>query len=90
MNANKAWEITQKVNRDRWFNNSIGQINAAVEAAASVGKSETSLSIDPLIVGAENLKEANELLQMIDRWLIKNEYITCITPLGRLQISWEQ
>lgn len=90
MNANKAWEFTQNYNRDQWFINSIDQIDVAVEAAASVGKSETTLSIDPLIVGAETLKEANELLQMIDRWLIKNGYITHITPLGQLTISWKQ
>ena len=88
INAQIAFEAAQKVNRANWLKAAAERLSDQILSVANTGKRELTCSTDDLIVGAENLSEAGEMLCYIDGILGELGYDHIIKPDGTLIIGW--
>jgi len=88
INAQIAFEAAQKVNRANWLKAAAERLSDQILSVANTGKRELTCSTDDLIVGAENLSEAGEMLSYIDGILEELGYDHIIKPDGTLIIGW--
>lgn len=88
INAQIAFEAAQKVNRANWLKAAAERLSDQILSVANTGKRELICSTDDLIVGAENLSEAGEMLSYIDSILEELGYDHIIKPDGTLIIGW--
>lgn len=88
INANVAVAKSQQFNRDCWLKSAEKELSSKILNAAETGVREYSTSFKDLIIGAENLEEAGEMLTFLCKSLAKAGYTHKITPNGTLIISW--
>jgi len=88
INAQMAFEAAQKVNRANWLKEAAERLSNRILSVANTGKRELTCSIDDLIIGAENISEAGEMLSYIDKILEELGYDHIIKPNGTLIIGW--
>lgn len=88
INAKKAFEIAQSVNRANWVKATTERISDQIISATQFGKRELQICFKDLLIGSENLVEAGEMFVLFANELNKAGYSHVITPIGDLIISW--
>lgn len=88
INAQKAFELAQSVNRANWVKATTERISSQIVKESQFGKRELHVCFKNLIVGSENLVEAGEMFALFSNELHKAGYDHIITPSGDLIISW--
>ena len=88
LNIEIAIEAAQKVNRDAWLKNAESKLSNQILSAANVGKRDLVVDINDLVVGAEDLCEAGEMLIFICKALDEGGYKHVIEPDGTFIVSW--
>jgi len=88
INANVAVAKSQQFNRNCWLESAERKLSGKILDVAATGVREYSISFKDLIIGAENLEEAGEMLTFLCKSLTKAGYTHKITPNGTLIITW--
>lgn len=88
IDAKLAVEAAQAFNRENWLKDAGVKLSEKILAVASRGLREMSFNINELIVGAENLYEAGEMLAYLNKQLTESGYDNVIEPNGVLHITW--
>lgn len=88
VNAKIAVENAQKFNRNNWLKDAGKKLSAKILAVAETGRREITFDFNDLIVGAENLYEAGEMLAYLNEKLTKSGYTNVVEPNGTLHITW--
>ena len=83
-----AIKAAQKFNRDAWLKQTESNLSKQILTAANVGKRDLVIDINNLVIGAEDLCEAGEMLIFICRTLDDGGYKHVIKPDGTFIISW--
>ena len=86
--AAEAVKKSQEVNRENWLKAAGAKVSEDILKAAGTGVRELSVNFKDLIVGAENLEEAGEMLTFINKELATNGYKNVIEKNGILHITW--
>ena len=86
--AQKAINEAQRVNRNNWLKAAGNRISDMVMNEARTGKRFVNICLNEFIVGAENLEEAAEMLDMLCDDLKEHNFGHKITPDGELYITW--
>lgn len=86
--ASIARNNAQSFNRNQWLNHAMDKIANTIIPKSNVGLRSTTFSIGQLIQGAENLHEAGELLQLLQKEFVTAGYTVKIDIDGNLTISW--
>lgn len=88
MKREQAYLLANQVNGKSWQNAASQRVNNIIEEAALNGAYSVEIELNDLIVGAENLREAREMLIAIEDYLNNQEFDSKITIDGTLLISW--
>ena len=74
--------------RDQWVKATKEKMSNLIEEKAKAGLRELEFSLNELVQGAENLKEAAEMCEIFDGILAEYEYKHKLTQEGKFIISW--
>lgn len=88
INAQKAFELAQSVNRANWVKATTERISSQIVKESQFGRRELHVCFKDLIVGSENLVEAGEMFVLFANELKRAGYSHVVTPSGDLIISW--
>lgn len=89
INAKMAYTICQNANRENWMKLSRIRISKIIKEAAEQGLPNVEVSLSDFIVGAENLKEYIEMVNLFEGALSDTGYSHKILPNGNLLIQWK-
>lgn len=88
INVSDAIKASQAFNRDMWLKHAGDKLSNQIMSVAKTGIRELNVCFKDLIVGAENLNEAGEMLLYVNSILEKSGFKHKITENGNLYISW--
>ena len=88
INAQKAFELAQSVNRANWVKATTERISSQIVKESQFGRRELHICFKDLLIGSENLVEAGEMFVLFANELRKAGYNHKITVSGDLIISW--
>lgn len=86
--ASIARNNAQSFNRNQWLNHAMETVTDIIVFKSKQGFRTVSVSFEILIKGAENLHEAGELLQLLQKEFVSAGYTVKIDIDGNLTISW--
>lgn len=88
INANEAIRAAQERNRACWLEDAGRKLSAMIMGEAHKGLRQMEIPYIKLIVGAENLDEAAQMLYLTEKILKESGFNHKITENGNLYISW--
>lgn len=88
INAIEAANLAQVFNRKCWLEDAGRKLSDKIVKVAKTGIREMNVCFKDLVVGAENLNEAAEMLVFFNKILDDANYKHTITPDGTLHITW--
>lgn len=88
INASVAANAAQERNRACWLENAGRKLSSMIMDEARNGLHQIEISYSKLIVGAENLDEAAQMLYLVEKLLKEAGFTHKITENGNLYISW--
>lgn len=88
INANVAANTAQERNRACWFESAGNKLSAMIMDEAHKGLRQMEIPYVKLIIGAENLDEAAQMLYLVEKILKEAGFTHKITQNGNLYISW--
>ena len=89
INAKMAYTICQNANRENWMKLLRIRISNTIKEAAKQGLPNVEVSLSDFIVGAEDLKEYREMVNLFEKALSDTGYSHKILPNGNLLIQWK-
>ncbi len=88
INANVAANAAQERNRACWLEDAGRKLSAMIMNEAHKGLRQMEIPYAKLIIGAENLDEAAQMLYLVEKILKEAGFTHKITQNGNLYISW--
>ena len=88
INANVAANAAQEHNRACWLEDAGRKLSAMIMDEARKGLRQMEIPYVKLIIGAENLDEAAQMLYLVKKILTEAGFNHKITENGNLYISW--
>lgn len=88
INANVAANAAQERNRACWLESAGNKLSAMIMDEARKGLRQMEIPYVKLIIGAENLDEAAQMLYLVEKILKEAGFTHKITQNGNLYISW--
>ena len=88
INVNEAIRAAQDRNRKCWLEHAGNKLSAMIMDEAHKGLRQMEIPYVKLIVGAENLDEAAQMLYLVEKILNEAGFTHKITENGNLYISW--
>lgn len=88
INANVAANAAQERNRACWLEDAGNKLSAMIMNEAHKGLRQMEIPYVKLIIGAENLDEAAQMLYLVEKILKEAGFTHKITQNGNLYISW--
>lgn len=88
INVNDAINAAQERNRAHWLESAGNKLSAMIMDEASKGLRQMEIPYVKLIIGAENLEEAAQMLYLVKKILKEAGFNHKITQNGNLYISW--
>jgi len=89
MNREQAYLLANQLNGKQWQNTASQTLNNIIEEAASNGAYSVEIELKDLVIGAENLREAREMLIVIEDYLNNQKFDSKVIIDGTLLISWQ-
>ena len=86
--ASIARNNAQSFNRNQWLNHAMDKIANTIVPKSNFGLRSTTFPICELIQGSENLHEAGELLQLLQKEFVSAGYTVKLDIKGNITISW--
>lgn len=83
-----AIKNAQSFNRKQWLDHAMETVSDIIVLKSKQGFRTVSISFEILIKGAENLHEAGELLQLLQKEFVSAGYIVKVDIKGNIIISW--
>lgn len=88
INVNEAIKAAQERNRACWLEDAGRKLSAMIMNEARKGLRQMEIPYVKLVVGAENLDEAAQMLYLVNKILKESGFNHKITESGNLYISW--
>lgn len=88
INASVAANAAQERNRACWLESAGNKLSAMIMDEARKGLRQMEIPYVKLIIGAENLGEAAQMLYLVEKILKEAGFTHKITQNGNLYISW--
>lgn len=88
INVNEAIAAAQERNRKCWLEHAGAKLSAMIMDEARKGIRQMEIPYVKLIIGAENLDEAAQMLYLVGKILKEAGFTHKITQNGNLYISW--
>lgn len=88
INVNEAIKAAQDRNRKCWLEHAGNKLSVMIMDEARKGLRQMEIPYVKLIVGAENLDEAAQMLYLVEKILNEAGFTHKITENGNLYISW--
>ena len=88
INVNEAIKAAQERNRACWLEDAGRKLSAIIMNEARKGLRQMEIPYIKLIVGAENLDEAAQMLYLVNKILKESGFNHKITEAGNLYITW--
>ena len=88
INASVAANAAQERNRECWLECAGNKLSAMIMDEARKGIRQIEIPYVKLIIGAENLDEAAQMLYLVEKILKEAGFSHKITQNGNLYISW--
>lgn len=88
INVSVAVNAAQERNRACWLESAGNKLSAMIMDEARKGLRQIEIPYVKLIIGAENLDEAAQMLYLVEKILKEAGFTHKITQNGNLYISW--